>query len=380
MPSSNLIEAMVATQEREIHVFVHLAHGFGARRWTKRWAKGDIPGLNEKLPYGYYRAANKTCTVKYSEDADENQLLELLRLSMRRLLGFDLLHAWRNRKALFEADVVWTHTELEHLAVLALWQCLRRECRPKLIAQSVWLFDRWRQLLAPRRWLYRRLLTDVDVLTVLSPENLKVVREVFPRVRSELIRFGINSDTIVPPVQQAAHSPVRIVALGNDMHRDWETLIAVAEQWKGCQIRIASRRLDRSVASRAHNVDVIAAKSERDVAELYSWADIAAVSLKANLHASGITVIYEAMLRGVPVVCTDTGGLRAYFSEQEVRYVPPQDSSTLGRAFKELAKDDQMRFTMAKRAQARMLSADLSSRAFANRHYEISRQLLDLPA
>jgi glycosyltransferase involved in cell wall biosynthesis len=170
---------------------------------------------------------------------------------------------------------------------------------------------------------------------------------------------------------------VRIAALGNDMHRDWETLIAVAEQWKGCQIRIASKQLDRRVTNRAHNVDVIAATSEREVAELYSWADIATVPLKSNLHASGITATYEAVLRGVPVVCTDTGGLRAYFSEQEVRYVLSHDPAAWRRALEDLAEDAQVRFTMAKRAQARMLSADLSSRAFANRHYEISRQLLD---
>jgi len=33
------------------------------------------------------------------------------------------------------------------------------------------------------------------------------------------------------------------------------------------------------------------------------------VPLLPNLHASGITVIQEAVLAGVPVVATDTGGL-----------------------------------------------------------------------
>jgi hypothetical protein len=33
------------------------------------------------------------------------------------------------------------------------------------------------------------------------------------------------------------------------------------------------------------------------------------MSLKPNLHASGITVILESIILGVPVVCTDSGGL-----------------------------------------------------------------------
>ena len=338
--------------ERPLRVFVFLGHGFGALRWTERWTKGEIPGLNERLPYGYYHAAGKDCIVEYSEDANENRLTELARRGMRRLLGCDLVHAWRNRKALFAADVVWTHTELEHLAVLALWQCRRRQRRPRLIAQSVWLFDRWNCFSAPRRWLYRYLLSQADVLTVQSPENLKTARELFPQMRSEFIRFGVSSDAMVAPVQRAAHRPVRLVALGNDMHRDWETLIAAAEPWSGCRLRIGSKNIDRRLTDYAHNIEVIAPSSRSEIAELYAWADLAVVPLKPNLHASGITVILEAVLRGLPVVCTDTGGIRGYFSDEDVRYVPPQDPVALRRAFQELAEDDRMRFAMATHAQA----------------------------
>jgi glycosyltransferase involved in cell wall biosynthesis len=363
--------------ERPLRAFVFLGHGFGARQWTERWSNGEIPGLNERLPYGYYHAAEKDCIVEYSEDAKENRLTELARRGMRRMLGFDLIHAWRNRKALFAADVVWTHTELEHLALLALWQFRRRHRRPRLIAQCVWLFDRWHLFSAPRRWVYQYLLSQADVLTVLSSENLKAARGLFPHMRSEFMRFGISSDAVVAPLERAAHRPLRLVALGNDMHRDWETLIAAAQPLSGCRLRIGSRNIDRGLTNHAHNIELIAPSSDREIAELYTWADLAVVPLKPNLHASGITVIFEAVLHGLPVVCTDTGGIRSYFSEEDVRYVPPQDPVALRRALQALAEDDRMRFAMATRAQARMRSADLSSRSFARRHYEISRQLVE---
>jgi hypothetical protein len=218
-----------STAEFPLRVFVFLGHGFGSRNWTKRWTKGDIPGLNERLPYGYYHAESSNCVVEHSEDAEENRVMAFVRRGIRKLAGCDLVHAWRNRKAIFGADVVWTHTELEHLAVLALWQVHRRVCRPKLIAQSVWLFDRWPRLSAPRRWIYRRLMSQANVITVLSPENLKAARELFPQVRTELVLFGVRSDATVPPVQCRPHRPLRIASLGSDMHRDWQTLISVAE-------------------------------------------------------------------------------------------------------------------------------------------------------
>ena len=44
---------------------------------------------------------------------------------------------------------------------------------------------------------------------------------------------------------------------------------------------------------------------------------------------SGITVIQEAVLAGVPVIATATGGLSGYFPPDTVRYVPPGDVAAL---------------------------------------------------
>lgn len=76
------------------------------------------------------------------------------------------------------------------------------------------------------------------------------------------------------------------------------------------------------------------------MAESYDWADLAVVPLKPNLHASGLTVSFEAMLHGLPVVCTDTGGITGYFSEEDIRYVPPQDPVALRNAVQELTEGD----------------------------------------
>ena len=56
------------TPDQPVRVFVHLAHGFGASRWRAKWDRGEIVGLNDRLPYGYFRAEEYGCSVEYSED------------------------------------------------------------------------------------------------------------------------------------------------------------------------------------------------------------------------------------------------------------------------------------------------------------------------
>ena len=77
----------------------------------------------------------------------------------------------------------------------------------------------------------------------------------------------------------------------------------------------------------------------------------------------------------MPVVVTEIGGLSGYFSDQEVRYVPPAEPAAMREAIAALADDDG-RVRMVERAQRRMIEAGLTSRRFAPRHAELSRELL----
>ena len=85
-----------------------------------------------------------------------------------------------------------------------------------------------------------QLIEKADILTVLSPENLKVARSVFPNIRSELVLFGINADKLAPLKQEKVHHPVRILSLGNDPHRDWSVLIRAVKDLPDCHLKIAS--------------------------------------------------------------------------------------------------------------------------------------------
>jgi glycosyltransferase involved in cell wall biosynthesis len=364
-----------SAHERHVKVFVHLGHGFGGQSWTQRHAVGSIPGLNDRLAYGYYHASGNGWSVEYSEDARENALTRFCRIALRRMIGFDLIHAWRNRMGLFGADIVWTHTEIENLAVLLLfWLCHCRQ--PRVIANCVWLFDRWPNLSWPRRFIYRELLRRANVVTTFSPANLQVAKSVLPDTRCEYIRWGATIEDLKKPSRKPMHSPLRIASLGSDIHRDWKTIITAFGNRERYRVAIGSRRVNPRLLTGINNVTVLCVATADDVKALYEWADIVVVSLKPNLHASGITVVLESVILGVPVVCTDSGGLHAYFSSSEVCYVPIYAPIAMRVAVEELAQDDERRWDMMVRAQKRLFSASLTTKGFAQRHRQLSEELL----
>ena len=55
--------------------------------------------------------------LNYAQDTSESAPVRFMRRGLKAALGFDFIHAWRNRHAILQSDVIWTHTEQEHLAV-----------------------------------------------------------------------------------------------------------------------------------------------------------------------------------------------------------------------------------------------------------------------
>ena len=358
-------------------VHVHLAYGFGEARWGRRFDDGQLIGVNERDAYGYRHAAPMVGAMTSSVDHPEGRFGRLVRLGFRAVLGFDFLHAWRNRAALRAADVVWTHTESQHLAVSQVFALQRvpRARQPKLLAQSVWLIDRWDRLSALRRAYYRRLIRRADVLTFHSRDNLAMAATRLPGTRRELVLFGINAATITPPVRDPAGAPL-IISVGNDVHRDWPTLIAAVARHPDWRLRIVSTKCPPALAEGIANVEIAGVSTNSELTALWRQATIAVVPLSPNAHASGITVLQEAALNGVAAIASDVGGLRDYFDADSVSYYPSGDVDALERAIAHLLGDAGARYAQAVAAQRRMGPEGLSSYAFARRHVEISQTLV----
>jgi glycosyltransferase involved in cell wall biosynthesis len=357
-------------------VFVHLARDKDAREWRAALEAGKLVGLNEETPYGYGRAAGMGCDVDFSRSDPEGVASRLLRLSLRAALGFDLVHAMRQRRAMRDADVISTHTESQFLGAAATLLLTGAETR--LLGQDVWLMDRWPSLGWLHRTMYRRLVRRVDLLVFQSLLGLELAQERFPGQKTALVGTGITTERKAAPRPRPAR-PLRVLAVGNDRHRDWHTLIAAVGGQPDISLLNLSGTVPPKLYRKTANVEVRAARTQAELIDGYEWATVVCVPLLPNCHVSGITAVQEGALLGVPVVATDVGGLGACFARDEVRFVPPGDDIALRDTLLAMARDPDAALAQAHRAQARMGAGVLGAEAYARRHVELSRLLRDQP-
>ncbi|MGF6759097.1 glycosyltransferase [Paraburkholderia sp. GAS42] len=351
------------------NVHVHLFYGADPRFYRK--------GENIGCLYGYHHAESDEFALSYSQDAREGLPIRLLRRGLKAMLGFDFIHTLRNRDEILRSDVVWTHTEHEYLSVALLLLLNRRKSRqPLLLAQSVWLLDKWPDFGVLRRWAYRKLVARADVLTTLASENAALCRRYLGRDAVH-VYYGLNTRDF--PVQEPTawqpHTPVRIAAIGNDRDRDWVSLINAYGNDPRYTVRLATRR--RIPASlRASNVDIAPAAGLKKQRELYDWADVIVVPLRPNAHASGITVMLEAAAVGKPMIVTDVGALKDYFADGQAAYVPPFDPEALRQAVDRLVASPDDALRQAQAAARQLIARKLTTEQFAQQHVRITRELM----
>ncbi|WP_321895029.1 glycosyltransferase [Paraburkholderia heleia] len=351
-------------------VHVHLFYGADPRRYRK--------GENIGSLYGYHHAESAEFALNYAQDASESTPMRFMRRALKAACGFDFIHAWRNRRAILQSDVIWTHTEQEHLAValVLLMNAKKGGARPLLLAQSVWLLDRWPGYGALRRALYKRLLARADLLTTLASENAALCGEYFGREARHVL-YGLNTGDfpLRPPAEWTPHTPVRVAAIGNDRDRDWTTLVSALGNDSRYQVRIATRRR-MPASARADNVDIVRVSGIKQQHALYDWADLVVVPLRPNTHASGITVMLEAAALGKPMIATKVGALEDYFDDKAASYVAPFDAEQLRDAAHALVADPARALAQAREACEQLRTRDLTTQHFARQHAQLTREML----
>lgn len=351
--------------------YVHLKHGLDAARYREQYRRGEVP---DETPYGFHHAESMGWRVAFSVDHPEPAPVRVMRKALTRVLGFDLLHAYRNRGSIAAADVVWTMEEIQFLAVCALPFVARGMKRPRLIGQTVWLFNKWNGYSGIRRAMLRKLLLRADALTFHSKRYLPVVSELVPGSKPRMLPFGISLDSF--PWRRARgerHAPLRILSMGSDATRDWTTLLEAFGNDERFDLVVICGWLDDETVSRYRNLRAPRNPSMPEFRALYEWADVVVVPMVENLY-SGITVALEATSVGVPVVASDTGGVPTYFSRDEVLYVPPSDAEALRSAMLGCSAGDLRGF--AERAQRRFQAEDYSTAGMARRYAVLSEELM----
>lgn len=359
-----------------LRLLLYYPHGFSIHTWAALAAAGERP---ESSHWGMHQAAELGFTVVSSLDGGSDRLHSLISRLTHRLLRFDLYHFWRNRRLLADADIVWAMSERELIpAVLGIWLRHGGRARPVLCGDAVWLADEWPGYSRLRRWCLRRLLARVDALLITTEGGADHVRKLLPGVPVYAYRFGV-------PIAAFAHvragartrlpgevRPARVLAPGNDLRRDWDTITAALAGDARFEVTLLSRREHvRTYAARGTNLHFIPAGKLRGLLEWYTWADIMVVASLSNVHGAGASMLLEATAAGIPIVCTRTGYLDEYLPDDCVRYVPPGDPAALRDAVAALAAAPDEAAAQAMRAREALSRLKLDSRAAAARRCRI---------
>jgi glycosyltransferase involved in cell wall biosynthesis len=358
--------------DKELNVFVLYARNLDSRSWEEKYKKGLVP---DRTPYGYHHAEVHGCKIAYSTPTDNSGIVALLDRGLRWILKFDVVHIWKNRRQIFDPklDVIWTHTEREYLAIGLLRALTRKPCAP-VIAQSVWLFDRWLSFGAIRRAFFRKLISKMQVLTFLSPLNATAARLSNLGVKVEIVPFGVSTESFPiksPRVRAVTGREIRVLAIGNDVHRDWTTLSEALGGLSQVSLKVLSRKFpDRLV----HENICVETADQAGIIAAYEWADCVVVPVVDNLHASGLTVALEAAALGVPLIISRNGGLDRYLDGDCAYFFGTGDADGLRSVVLNLPKSDYV--ARAAKAQQRLLEHELTTSGYAKRHVELSRQLV----
>ena len=309
--------------EPAVHVVVVLGADQDAAQWRQRHARGET--LDE-TPYGYDRA-EPLVRLSWTRSATESARARQWRRSIAGRLGFDIVHVWRNRRLIRSADVVWTHTEREHLAVALLQFFVPRGRRVPVLAQSVWLWDAWARWGGARRRVVAALLRTQSIEVVHSRVNRDIARRSVPGRAVELLPFG-SAASARPMVRQQAGAAPLVLAVGNDADRDWSVLAAAAARLPDARFHVASSSPRARAVEWPANATVRPAATRAELMGLYAAASVVVVPLKENRHASGATACIEALGAGRPLVVTAVGGVDDYVRD-EARMVDVGDAEAL---------------------------------------------------
>jgi hypothetical protein len=278
--------------------------------------------------------------------------------------------------ALRAADVVVATTTGTAMA-LATWSRAGLLRRPLVGIVAGMLNHPWR----PTRTFTTLPLLRRMQIVLYGPGELEGMRALELGDRIHVVPFGVDAEFWTPGETVPRRE---VLAIGNDGHRDWTTLVAAAPNISA-PVRILTRHprpdgLPPNVSwERADWYTQIL--SDEEVRERYRHAAVVVVPTKDVPQPSGQSVTLQAMACGRPVVLSRTRGLFApamLRDGENVVLTPPGDPVELAKSVRGIL-DDQTRAARVGQAGREAVLAEAGVDTYAARLLEVCRSAMARP-
>lgn len=341
--------------------------GYGLDQFALAFAAGK---RSEQSHWSMHLAQEHGFEVLSTQDFGWPRLGHLLRKSTYWFLWFDLPHLLANWRAVRKADVVWAMSEREMIPALIAAGVTPAGHKPAIFGEIIWLLDEWSGYSGLRRSLWRRLMRRAAGIIAMTHRCMLGARRLLPDVPAIEYRLGVPIESfadvrpaIGPNPNLAAGRPLRILAMGNDVRRDWSTLASAFGGDPRFEVIVATGMPEPMLVSlRAHSgITIDRAADFAKVRRHLAWADLLVMPVHPNEHGAGLTTLLEAAACGLPILCTRVGGIDEYFSDDAVYYVPGANPTAMRDAALAVMADPARATAMAARARVELVERGYDS-------------------
>lgn len=229
-----------------------------------------------------------------------------------------------------------------------LWKFSRSQ-RPKFIAtyhQPPELLD---------SLLDKRVLQQLDVVTVVSPEQVSYFSQIVEPSRIRLILHGIDTDYFQPKLLPKNRARFRCITVGKYL-RDFGALRKVAEllnSFNNIEFHVVSSSTEE--VEDLPNVIVHNGIDDAKLLQLYQESDVLFLPLT---QSTANNALLEGIACGLPAISTLLPSVKAYLPGSEAILVEDNNPKQLADAVLDLAHNDQICTNMGKAARGRAEELD----------------------
>jgi len=274
------------------------------------------------------------------------------------LRGLDPLRAVKAvAGAARDADIVVSTFEAGAVGLLALRHLAF--FKPKI---ALWEFNPdpdW----AVRTRIQHFITPKLDLVMALDETQREYLEKLDkPPRRIEVIGAHVDEEFYSPAPEM--RRPRRVLAVGNDVGRDFETFFSAVDGMDAEVVVVSQIIAGPTPANVEIVADYVPFPAFRDH---YRSADVVAVPLKPALHPGGVSTVTEAMACGSAVVVSESPGIQSFVRHGETAHVVPAGNPAALRAGIELVLNDAAYAERLRRNARAEMTGRLSQRAFAKR-------------
>ena len=215
-------------------------------------------------------------------------------------------------------------------------------------------------------------------IACISRSEQAFLQQLLPAQPIHYIPFGVDIDFWHPAPEITDHSYA--LAIGNDAHRDWATLVS---SW-GSDLPPLKIITSLPVPPGPPNIEVIRGDwrtrilKDEEIRRIYQGASFVIVPLHNTIQPSGQSTCLQAMACGCPVILTDIAGLwdrDLLRNGENVLLVPPRSPKALSLAIRRLSSEGQLHCRISAGGR-RLVEQDLNTVAMADALARLVQEIL----